>query len=202
MKKPVYLLFLIIPAILAGCTDDYDLEKSVFINDRQFVDLPVYSEWGYNTFGAYYGNEVFVSGDYAVPATIRVTDNSMAFVLTGHIGPAGNYSGNADMSMTFLLNDYSPDHYQVLTVFNDSVIDLANADWQVLVSLGNTEYAADILGGELHFKRAQHLFVDESPMEVILSGYFSFEATVNGNPVSVTHGRFDVGIDEGNFLRQ
>jgi len=202
MKTPGYLLFFFMPAIVAGCTDDYNLEKSVFIKDRQFVDLPAYSEWGYNTFGAYYGNEVFVSDDYTIPARIRVTDNSMAFILTGHKGPTGNYPGNAEMAMTFLLNGYSPDHYQDLTVFNDSVIDLTNPEWQVLISAGNTEYTADMLSGELHFKRVQHLLVDESPMEVILSGYFEFQASINGNPVSVTQGRFDVGIDGGNFLRQ
>ena len=49
--------------------------------------------------------------------------------------------------------------------------------------------------------RAQHLLVDEVPQEVILSGVFEFQAMVNGMPVTVSEGRFDVGVDESNFFK-
>ena len=202
MKAHGCILFSLILTTLAGCTDDYDLQKSVFIKDRQFAELPAYSEWGYNTFGAYYGNEVFLSNDYLIPARVIAGDNSMAFMLTGQKGSSDDYSGNNEMTLTFLLNGYSPVYYQDLTIFNDSIIDLKNPAWQVVITIGAMEYTADILGGELEFKRVQNLLVDKSPMEVIMSGYFEFQGSLNGNPVSVTHGRFDVGIDGGNFYRQ
>lgn len=195
MKTHALFLLAIIPAIFAGCADDYDLRKSVFIKDPQYNDLPAYSEWGYNTLGAYYGNEVFVSDDYLTPAMVIAGDNSVAFKLTGVLGTPDYYAGNTEMSITFRLNGYSPKFYQDLVIFNDSVIDLTNPAWQVLISKRSSVYTAEITTGELWFKRVQNLTVDKSPMEVILSGYFEFQATLNGNPVSVTHGRFDVGIE-------
>jgi len=45
--------------------------------------LPIYSEWGYNTFGAYYDREIFVSNDISVPAKVSVSNNEMSFILDG-----------------------------------------------------------------------------------------------------------------------
>jgi hypothetical protein len=191
----------IILALFAGCSGDYELDRSVFIHDPEFTGLPAYSEWGYNTFGAYYDGEVFVSNDYLSPARIMVEDNSMTFILNGQRGPSEYYSENTGMTMAFLLPGFSPENYQDLTVFNDSTIDLKNSAWQVQISIGTMVYTADIQSGELQFKRVQNLMVDKSPEEVILSGYFEFQAFINGSPKSVTNGRFDVGIGGENFFR-
>jgi hypothetical protein len=32
---------------------DYELSGTFFIEDPYYPGLPIYSEWGYNTFGAY-----------------------------------------------------------------------------------------------------------------------------------------------------
>jgi hypothetical protein len=60
-------------------------------------------------------------------------------------------------------------------------------------------YAIEILNGTFQIKRAQHLLVDNKPEEVILSGVFEFQALINGEPVTISTGRFDVGVGEGNF---
>jgi hypothetical protein len=61
------------------------------------------------------------------------------------------------------------------------------------------KYTANILSGELTFKRAQNLLVDEKQVEVILSGYFEFKALIDNEPVTISNGRFDVGISPDNF---
>jgi hypothetical protein len=62
-------------------------------------------------------------------------------------------------------------------------------------------FEVEVLQGKLEFKKARQLMVDTDQIEVILSGYFAFLALVDGEPVSVTDGRFDVGIGEDNFFK-
>ena len=40
---------------------------------------------------------------------------------------------------------------------------------------------------------------DNEPIEVILSGVFEFQALINNEPVSMSLGRFDVGVGQSNF---
>jgi hypothetical protein len=64
----------------------------------------------------------------------------------------------------------------------------------VIIKYGLTEYPVTVSMGELHVIRVQNLLVDNNPTETILSGTFEFEGVMNGDPVSITHGRFDVGV--------
>ena len=70
MKTYILIILRLIAAFLTSCKKENELKKSVFIYDPENIDLPEYSEWGYNTFGAYYDREIFVSTDEAVPAKI------------------------------------------------------------------------------------------------------------------------------------
>jgi hypothetical protein len=186
-----------------GCSKDNELRKSVFIEDSKFPDLPQYSEWGYNTFGAYYDREVFVSNDYEVPAKFIVTNHITSFVLTGQNGAYSHYFDSYTiMSMTFNLSDLLPQvsmDWQTLITLNDTIFDLKNSAYQVLITLGTVTDTAKIIEGELTFKRAQNLFVDKNPVEVILSGYFDFKALIKNKPVTISEGRFDVGVSRDNF---
>jgi hypothetical protein len=56
-------------------------------------------------------------------------------------------------------------------------------------------HPVSVNSGELHFIRVQKLFVDNNPQETILSGTFKFQGIMDGTPVSVTLGRFDVGVN-------
>lgn len=197
MKKQLFI-FAIIILIFTGCSKDYELKKSVFINDKEFPGLPIYSEWGYNTFGAYYDREIFVSNDISVPAKVSVSNNEMSFILDGQKKP-DNYDSHQKMVMTFKISDFLPEEYTNLTTLNDTILDLTNPAYQVLISMDNTTYTANILSGKLTFKRAQNLLVDKKQVEVILSGYFEFKAIINEKTVTVSDGRFDVGISSDNF---
>jgi hypothetical protein len=200
MKNQLFILAIFI-LVFAGCKKENELKKSVFISDSELTDLPAYSEWGYNTFGAYYDREVFVSNNQMVPAKVVVSNNTMSFILDGQKGGSGGsgYYYYPEMTMTFKLTDFLPAEYSNLTVFNDTTLDLKNPLYQVAISVDTVKYAVNILSGELIFKRAQNLSVDKKPIEVILSGYFDFKALINDKPVTISDGRFDVGISPDNF---
>lgn len=200
MKKYLFIIISVTIVVASGCTKDNELKKSVFIEDSEYPDLPKYSEWGYNTFGAYYDREAFVSNDNEVPAKIIVTNNLTSFVLTGQDGAYSYYSSsNTNMSMTFKISGFLPQNYKQLIALNDTTFDLRNSSYQVLVTIGTVTNTATIIEGGLTFKRAQNLIVDTKQEEVILSGYFDFKALINNEPITISDGRFDVGISSDNF---
>jgi hypothetical protein len=200
MKTKDVLVIIFIWACMAGCKEENELKRSVFIYDPDYVDLPAYSEWGYNTFGAYYDREVFISNDSRIPAKVLVTDNSMSFILEGRKGYVDGYTGiYKEMSITFTVSGFAPAKYQDLAVLNDSIFDLEDPACQVRISFDTMKYQASILSGELMFKRVQNLQVDKQQVEVILSGYFGFKAIIDDKPVTVSAGRFDVGVGNDDF---
>lgn len=200
MKKQIFI-FSIAILIFWGCSKENELKKSVFIYDTEFTDLPAYSEWGYNTFGAYYDRLAFVSNNAIVPAKVIVSEGSMSFVLGGQLQAGNQYYGSdsQEMSITFIMPGFTPQQYNELIVLNDTTLDLKNPEYQVHVSVDTMNYTASMISGELNFKRAQNLLVDKNQIEVILSGYFEFKAIINGKPITVSDGRFDVGISPDNF---
>jgi hypothetical protein len=199
MKTQLFIISGLIIAFLGGCSKENELKKSVFINDPELTDLPAYSEWGYNTFGAYYDREIFTSNNKAVPVKVVVTNNTMSFILDGQKGSQYSYGDDKDMSIVFNLSGFTPTQYTDLLVLDDSIIDLKNPVNQVKISVDTINYKVDILSGELTFKRAQNLIVDKKQIEVILSGYFEFKALINDKPMTISDGRFDVGISNDNF---
>ena len=211
MKKHLLILSIIF-VVFAACKKESELKKSVFMEDPDNEGLPAYSEWGYNTFGAYYDREIFVSNNEVVPSKVIVSNSTMSFILDGQQGIPDEYyyhyyyksnfkSYYTAMSMTFKLSNFLPSDYSNLAIFNDTTLDLTNPSNQVTVSIDTNKYTANILSGTLTFKRAQNLKVDKQPIEVILSGYFEFKAIINNKPVTISEGRFDVGIGPDNFYK-
>jgi hypothetical protein len=198
MRKQIFFLSILVLAIFAGCEKENELKKSVFIADPELVGLPVYSEWGYNTFGAYYDREVFISNNASVPVKIVVTNDTMSFILYGQKGSSYYYSYD-EMTISFKLAGFVPKQYDDLTVLNDTIFDLKNPANQVTISKFKDNLKIEILSGTLTYKRAQKLMVDKKQIEVILSGYFDFKALINNEPITISDGRFDVGISQDNF---
>lgn len=192
MKKLLYILPLI--AILAGCSSSYDLDDSVYVYDEEYKDLPAYTEWGYNTFGAYLDRVVFISDD-ATPAKILTTDGKTVFVLNGVLR-----TGYADeMTVKFIIPGFAPAKYSDLVALNDTTITLTDPGCKVTMVRFGDEDTLSIISGELQFKRVQHLIVDNRSTEAILSGYFSLRTFIDSQPVTLSKGRFDVGINNDNF---
>ena len=58
MKNNLIKITIGLAIILASCSKEFELDKSVFIPDKDYPDLPAYTEWGYNTFGALYDRDL------------------------------------------------------------------------------------------------------------------------------------------------
>lgn len=213
MKKniPIYTTIAVVLLLSACSESDYELEKSVFRPDPVYPSLPEYTEWGYNTFGAYYDRKLFIYNNDKVPAKMINTGGITRFMLTGNMGEVDHdgyygyddyyYSFYGDMSVTFELPGFLPESYEDLVQLNDTVIDLTGTGVQVITIIDKDTVEMELIKGELEFAKAQFLMVDQQPIHVILSGYFGYQAVVDGIPISVSHGRFDVGVGEANFFR-
>jgi hypothetical protein len=183
----------------SGCKKETELKKSVYIYDSEIPELPAYSEWGYNTFGAFYDRKIFRSSDTYVPSKVFSSDSAMQLILGGEIWNGEYGSPNTEMSLTFILKGFTPGRYEDLVALNDSIIDLKDPRCMVQMTSALVTIPVHILSGSLYFKRAQNLSVDKQHVEAILSGYFEYKALVNDMPVTVSDGRFDVGIGSDNF---
>lgn len=201
-----YLLLSILSAliILQGCSKDRELQESVFIEDTEFSGLPIYSEWGYNTFGAYYDRfTAFVSNKTDIPLKIVVKDSASSFLFKGKRVSLNeyNYYGNeSKMSIEIIIKGLVPEYYENLVVLNDSILDLSSPDCSISLTVDDSTYILDVLSGTLEFTKAQNLFVDGKQTEIILSGYFEFQTLFDGEPVSFSDGRFDIGISQDSFF--
>ncbi len=193
MKKN-FLLILSAVLLISGCTSSDNLDDSVYVYDEEYTDLPAYTEWGYNTFGAYYDRNLFISSD-ATPAKVLSKGGKTVFSLQG------TYDIYGSMTVKFVLDGYSPAKYADLVSLNDSTIDLANPKCKVCLLLNGIEDTLNILNGQLYIKRAQHLLVNKESVEAILSGYFQFQMLNDCTPSTISHGRFDVGIGYDNFYK-
>ncbi len=90
--------------------------------------------------------------------------------------------------------------FEDLVSLDQLTMDLTSSNSKVEI----TDYplqTVKVLAGTFRVNRAQRLFVDDKLEEVILSGEFEFQGLIDNVPVSVSNGRFDVGINSGNFFR-
>jgi hypothetical protein len=172
-------------------------KQSVFVPDDEYPQLPKYSEWGYNTFGAFYDRMVFVSSDTQIPVKIINNENKTAFHFNGRLG--SYYSGN-NFSMTLTIDNFNPQSYTELLDLDNTVLDLKDSKYAISVGRDGVESPVQILKGEFAIKRAQNLFVDNKHQQIIISGEFHFQAIVNGEPINVSDGRFDLGVSDDNFF--
>ena len=173
--KSICLAVLCVTAF--ACSDETELKKSVFIRDETSPELPQYSEWGYNTFGAYYDRQPFVSSDFDVPVKVIHKNNGTSFLFSGE--KLSNVRSTR-FSITFILSDFHPQTYADLIALHNTTIDLTVPGREVFITDGSRSDTVQIISGELNFVRAQHLLVDEQPEEVILSGVFEFQILVDG----------------------
>jgi hypothetical protein len=204
MKSNSIIIFVFLLIILSSCSKEYDLDRSIFIPDKDYPSLPAYSEWGYNTFGALYDRAPFVNTDYKVPAKIICSDEKTSFSLKGHVGESRYYyyeSNENPIILNFDLYGFKPDSLSGLMALNDTVLNLTDPRCKVSLTLDTITYDATVLSGTLNFKRVQNLLVDKKQYEIILSGVFDFQALINNEPSTITLGRFDVGIATDNFYK-
>lgn len=196
--KTTLLFAVVLTIFLTGCTRETELQRTIFIEDSDAPGLPQYSEWGYNTFGAYFDRLPFVSTHTYVPARFIIDQGATTFQLEGERRESsfGTYGENHMLSFT--IPEMDPRDYEDLLALHGITYNLKDID--VFLSIGGIPEAVTVSEGMLKFQRAQHLWVDGKPTQVILSGYFELQGMAGGRAVSIQQGRFDVGIMPGNFF--
>ncbi len=195
MKLTKYMyLVLLCPVFFSSCQkmDDFNLSRTVFIEDPYYPGLPIYSEWGYNTFGAYIDRKPFISTDNDLPVKIIVNSDTLNIIMRGKMG-----SQNVDLK--FSIKGFSPATHYDLTSLNDTIINLKDNGRQVILKTGDDSQVLKLIEGEINFNRVQLLYVDEELSRTIVSGYFNLKIFLSGEPVAISYGRFDFGIGYENF---
>jgi hypothetical protein len=190
--KRVCFIFLI-GLLISSCGNDY-LDRTVFIPDDRDYNLPAYTEWGYNTFGAEYERDYFLVSNKIVPCKILYRDNHLQFTLFGIIRE------RKEMSLSFIFPfEIANRDYTNLVQLHGTRIDLSDSICTVKINQNGRDTILDIYEGELYFKRAQILSVDEQTNRVILSGFFDLRFLQNDFPTTISNGRFDLGITKDVF---
>lgn len=189
----IYLLMLI-PIGLCSCAkmEEFNLSGTVFIEDPYYPGLPVNSEWGYNTFGAYIDRKPFVSTTEDLPVKIIVNGDTLHFTLRGRMG-------TQDVDLKFSIKGYSPATYFDLTDLDNQTINLKESGRAVTLKIGGVTTFLNLIEGELTIKRVQRLYVDEEPTRTIISGEFNLKTFLDNEPIAISYGRFDLGIGYENF---
>jgi hypothetical protein len=195
MKNILYILTISL-LIATGCSKESELNDSIYIPDPDYSNLPAYTEWGYNTFGVIWERKYFTYSTDEIPLKIIKNDSTISLLFQGH-NPY-DYSYGNYMALRFTFNDPQIIEYTDFLAYNDHIIDFIDDDVKVEITLGDTE-ELQILDGEIHFKRAQRLLVDDEQEQIILSGTFSLKFLQNSVPESMTNGRFDFGINDDIF---
>ncbi len=193
-----FIFFSIAIFLLGGCDQEnmeYNLEKSIFIRDAEIPILPIYSEWGYNTFGVLIDRAPFISNSYEFPSKVIIQSDTLNLLFKG------DYNNNSNAILTFSLPNITPKEYSELLSLNDKTLDLSDTT-QCIVTFktDDKKEKLKILDGTFHIKKAQKLLVDKEFTEVILSGKFRFRAFLNNEPTAFNYGRFDLSFGYNNFF--
>jgi hypothetical protein len=189
MRKLIILILTTLT--VCGCIDPDPLHVSLFIRDKDYPELPQYSEWGYNTFGAYLNKDAFVS--YGSYCSVSMSDTSLVLYFNGQ--KRTERHDTTEMAMNISIPFTAPDQVNILKVLNDTIFEMENTGTVITIQdyPDVAEKPLSITGGYLHFIRVQRLVVDNQPTEAIFSGVFEFTGELNGSSISFTHGRFDIG---------
>jgi hypothetical protein len=181
------------------CSSDDVMDKTIFIPDENDENLPAYTEWGYNSFGAKYERLYFLATNEIVPCKMTYQNGMLSFYLNGNLSSGKSsssyYYKQEDMTLVFSFPSSPMTTYAHLISLNDVQIDLQDASCHVAIERDNNTTALTYQTGRLFFKRAQLLRIDGDEDRVILSGYFDIQFLINGKPERISNGRFDLGIN-------
>lgn len=197
MRQYIFSIMILAAFLFSACgrSDDFRISSSIFIPDTDNPGLPIYSEWGYNAFGAYLDRTPITSDDVLMPVKIIVKNDTCQIAFIGRVE-----SRRQEFMLAFHLADYAPKTFFDLLSLDGKRFDLAE-DGVMVVFRGYKSDTLRVTDGELNVKRVQKLLVDKEDRKVVLSGTFSLKSFVdNDDPVSINSARFDVGVDDKNFF--
>ncbi len=194
-SRLVFVVVMVTLVVFTSChkDDDYFLSESLFVEDPYAPGLPIYSEWGYNTFGAYIDRSPFVSNHTDVPVNIYVTTDTLHMILRGTLN-------DLPATLTLSIQGYDPASHLALNVLDSTLINLKDPGQSATLKVGNTTTHLTIIEGELFFKKVQRLYVDEEATRTIMAGLFQLKTFINNEPTAISSGRFDLGVGYNNFF--
>ena len=199
MKNYIFITITAIIILSSSCSRESQMDRTIFVPDENDSELPAYTEWGYNSFGAIYDlRNYFVVSSSIVPCKILYKDELLRFSLSG-ILKGRHYSESEKITLSFNFPLEKPMQYTDLLVLNNVEIDLSSANCVVKIIHEKNEQTLEIVDGFLHFKRAQLLCIDDDYNRIILSGTFELRFLENDFPTSISEGRFDLGITKNLF---
>jgi len=191
MRRIAYILLAAVA--LCSCSRESDLKKSIFIPDPDDSRLPAYTEWGYNTFGAYLDREVFIYNDNLIPFVAIAKNSVTELQFNGEIYE-NFFSNDEKVSLIIKTSSIHLTKAEDLVVLNGKTYQLSSPNFEAYLERNGARSKLSVQQGSLTFQRVQKVFVDKKYTEMILSGYF--EITATGTP-SITEGRFDVAVKDG-----
>ena len=185
MKKYVFIAMIL---LLSSCAADDEMEQTIFVPDVANSNLPAYTEWGYNSFGAMYERNYFLATNDIVPCKITYQNGIITFSLSGRVSLS-----NTTLNFSFPVNE-TLRNYKDLLALHQKEIDLTDSACEVRMTTNSGTKPLTVLSGKLFFQRVQLLRINEKEDRVILSGTFDLSFLRDKNPETLTEGRFDVGI--------
>lgn len=207
MKK--YILITVTAIILASCSQESQMDRTIFIPDEMDAQLPAYTEWGYNAFGAKLDRNYFLSSNSIAPCKVLYKDGTLQFSLSGLYNSQYAYLNYTEMTLTFCFPLEQIREYSDLVILHNKNIELPSSE--IFVILNRVEYygqgnhettdTLNIVEGTLNFQRVQMLSIDDEPNRSILSGKFELRYLDGSTdfPVYLSDGRFDMGVNDNNF---
>ena len=198
MKR--YILILIAALALTACSKS-DFKDIQYIEDPDYPGLPIYSEMGYNTFGAYINQKAFTYTSSANRPFYLVTDREkLVMTLYGWY----NYNDNFNIEFTLPIDStYHLTDFHSLDILDGKTfeIDTTSTSCNVKFTGSHAPVIESIYSGHITFEKVQPVIVDKTEMELVVAGKFQFRAfTHEGTRIDVSGGRFDLGLDNSNFV--
>ena len=196
MKK--YIIIAMALIAMTACSKS-DFKEIQYISDPDFPGLPIYSEMGYNTFGAYINEKVFYSNWSERPFYLVADRESLTMTLYG-------WNDNNNLNMVFTLpidSSYHLEDYHSLLALDGKKFEIDTTPTSCNVKFEGyySPEIESIYSGYIKFEKVQQVIVDKTDAEVVVSGKFQFRAfTPDGTRIDVTGGRFDLGVDNANFV--
>ena len=183
-------------SMLFSYCGEYEMEQTIFIPDATDSNLPAYTEWGYNSFGALYERTYFLAAKDIVPCKITVQNGILTFSLSGWVSSSyPSYSNREKMTLYFSFPaGETMNNYKDLLAIHQKTIDLTDPSCEVKMIRDSKTENVTIISGSLFFQRVQLLRINEKEDRAILSGTFDLMFLRNQLPEVLSKGRFDVGI--------
>lgn len=190
MKK-CFLIISVLGLIFMSCKKEMTLGGSYIIPDPANPSLPIYSESGYNTFGAMFDDNSMTKSQYPYNSGfVYITTDTMSVFKMNFLGM---------VAIDFKLKDMFPGNYAELLALDGKTYNFKEPNSSFALYYDNTPVDYQLIDGEIEFHKAQPLRIDEVVSGTVLSGYFSMKFIIDNQPHSIYDGRFDVSVQDHNF---